>query len=64
MKKKELLEKLNRQLDRAKNRYDEIKLEHDKKESSLTYWAGRDRGYFEEKVYLLEDIIHMIEELD
>ena len=64
MKKKELLEKLNRQLDRAKNRYEEIKLEHDKNEMNLTYWAGRDRGYFEEKVYLLEDIIDMIEELD
>ena len=64
MKKKELLEKLNRQLDRAKKRYEEIKLEHGNNEINLTYWAGRDRGYFEEKVYLLEDIIGVIEELD
>ena len=64
MKKKELLEKLNRQLNRAKKRYEEIKLEHDKNEMNLTYWAGRNSGYFEEKVYLLADIIDMLEELD
>lgn len=59
------IEKQKRKLKRLIEKRDEMRTLHDGKEDTVfNYWGGRELGYLEGKVSILEDLIDILEGLE
>ena len=55
------VEKLNRKLNRLKEKRDKLINEHKEKELEYTYWGGYELGYLKGKISIIEDIFDELE---